>query len=186
MDKKIVAIIPARGGSKVIPRKNVKDLAGKPMIAYIIESALKVKGLDRVIVSTEDKEIAEVAKKYGASVPFIRPAELAGDDVLTLPVLLHAIEYLDKEENYKPDYVLLIYPTSPLLNYQRMQEAIDLALVRNSDSVVSGYLDRKHYWQEVEGGWARFYPIKLTDRQHTNPLFKENGAIYLTKTEILK
>ncbi len=186
MIKKIMAVIPARGGSKGVPRKNIKDLAGKPMIAYIIESALKVKGLDRVIVSTEDAEIAAVAKKYGAEVPFIRPKELAEDNVLTLPVLQHAVEYLNKEENYQPDYVLLIYPTSPLLSSPRIQEAVDLALARNSDSVMSGYLDRKHYWQEVEGGWVRLYPTKLADRQHTEPLFKENGAIYLTKTEILK
>ena len=116
MDKKIIAIIPARGGSKGIPRKNIKDLAGKPMISYIIESVKNIPDIERVIVTTEDDEIAEVAKKYGAEVPFKRPAELAEDEVATLPVLQHALEYLEKEEKYIPDYVLLVYPTSPLLS----------------------------------------------------------------------
>ena len=87
----IVAIIPARGGSKGIPRKNLKLINGKPMIAYAIESALSVSGINRVIVSTDDTETAIVAKKYGAEVPFMRPAELAGDTILTVPVLKHAV-----------------------------------------------------------------------------------------------
>ncbi len=184
--KKIIAIIPARGGSKGVPRKNIKTLAGKPMIAYIIEAAKRVRGLDRVIVSTEDQEIAEVAKKYGAEVPFMRPMELAGDEVLTLPVLQHAIKVLEEKEGYIPDYVLLVCPTSPLLKTERLQQAVDLALETDIDSVVSGTYDRKHYWQEVEGGWVRLSPVKLADRQHTPPLFKENGGIYLTKTDVLR
>lgn len=186
MDKKIVAIIPARGGSKGIPRKNIKDLAGKPMIAYIIESVKKVPDIERVIITTEDDEIAQVAKKYGAEVPFKRPTELAEDEVATLPVLQHALEYLEKEEKYVPDYVLLVYPTSPLLSSKRIQEAVDICKKRNSDSVVSGIYDKGHYWIEVEGGWERVYPKKLENRQWSKPLFKENGAIYLSKSEVLK
>ncbi len=184
-NKKIAVVIPARGGSKGIPRKNIKLLAGKPMIAYIIESAKKVKGIDRVIVSTEDKEIAEVAKKYGAEVPFIRPMELATDEVATLPVLQHAIKELKSKEGYIPDYVLLVYPTSPLLKSERIQQAVNMALEHDADSVVSGTYDKGHYWVEVEGGYERLYPRKLENRQLTKPLFKENGAIYLTRTNIL-
>lgn len=186
MDKKIIAIIPARGGSKGIPRKNVKDLAGKPMISYIIESVKKTEGIDRVIVSTEDEEIARVSKEYGAEVPFIRPSELAEDEIATLPVLQHALEWLEKNENYIPDYVLLVYPTSPLLKTERIREAIDLCLKLNSDSVVSVHYDKGQYLVEVEGGWSRLYPTKIANRQWMKPLAKINGAIFLTRAEILK
>lgn len=186
MAKKIMAIIPARGGSKGIPRKNIKDLAGHPMIYYIIKTALAAKCIDRVIVSTEDEEIARVAKECGAEVPFIRPSELAEDHVPTLPVLQHAINYLEKEEGYIPDYVLLVYPTSPLLPVKRIDEAISLAFEKDSDSVVSGYYDYGQYWNQVEGGYVRLYPIVNTNRQEMRPLIRLNGAIFLTKTEILK
>ena len=186
MNKKIIAIIPARGGSKGIPRKNIKDLAGKPMIAYIIESVKKVQGVDRVIVSTEDEEIYRVAKKYGAEAPFMRPIELAQDEVATLPVLRHAVKYLLENENYSPDYVLLVYPTSPLLKAERIQEIIDLGLEKNSDSVISGTYDKGHYWIESDGGWERLYPTELRNRQLAKSLFKENGAIYLIRTSILE
>jgi CMP-N-acetylneuraminic acid synthetase len=155
------------------------------MIAYIIETVKKVKGIDRVIVTTEDQEIAEVSKQYGAEVPFIRPAELATDEVVTLPVLQHAIRVLQEQENYHPEYVLLVYATSPLLPTERIQQAVDLVLATEADSVISGTMDRGHYWREVEGGWERLYPLKLDNRQRTIPLFKENGAIYLTKTDVL-
>ncbi len=183
--KKIIAIIPARGGSKGVPRKNIKLLAGHPMISYIIASVKKVKGIDRVIVSTEDKEIAEVAKKCGAEVPFMRPMELATDEVATLPVLQHAVKELKRKEGYSPDYVLLVYPTSPLLKTERIQQAVDLALANDADSVVSGTYDKGHFWVEVEGGYERLYPRKLENRQMSKPLFKENGAIYLTRASIL-
>jgi CMP-N-acetylneuraminic acid synthetase len=174
MSKKVVAIIPARGGSKGIPRKNIKLLAGKPMIAYCIEAALAA-GVDRVIVSTEDAEIAEVAQKYGAEVPWLRPLELAADDVPTLPVLQHALGELQKEA-YVPDYVLLMYPTSPLLTTQRIREAVALAEATNADSIVSGTYDKGHYWNEDGGVWKRFFPLDLANRQQSKPLFKENGA----------
>jgi len=186
MNKKIIAIIPARGGSKSVPKKNIKDLAGKPMIAYIIESALKVKLLDRVIVSTENEEIAEVARRFGAEVPFIRPAELATDEMPTLPVIQHAVRTLEEKENYVPDYVLLVYPTSPLLKAERIEEALQMAVNNDSDSVISGSFDYGHYWEQVEGGYRRLSPLKLENRQQSKPLFVENGAIYLTKTKILK
>lgn len=156
------------------------------MIAYIIEHVRQVRGIDRVIVTTEDVEIASVAKQYGAEVPFMRPMELATDEVATLPVLQHAVQWLEQAENYKPDFVLLVYPTSPLLSSARIQEAVDLAFQYDADSVVSGTRDRSHYWQEVEGGYQRLYPLKLENRQATKALFKENGAIYLTKRAVLK
>ena len=184
-----VAIIPARGGSKGIPRKNIKELCGKPIIAHIIETALNVEELDRVIVSTEDKEIAETAKKYGADVPFIRPEELTKDETPTLPVLQHAVKYLEEKENYKPDKVVLLYATSPLLKHERVSEAIRMLKDENFDSVLSVVEDRGHYWIEKNGGderrYEKFYPRVLKNRQFTKPLFKENGAIYISKRDIL-
>ncbi len=186
MAKKILAIIPARGESKTIPRKNVKLLAGKPLIAYIIETAKRVKAIERVIVSTEDTKIAKIAKEYGAEIPFMRTKPLATDQTPTLPVVQHAVAMLKEKESYTPDYIMLLYPTSPLLSAKRIEEAIALALKQNADSVVSGTYDKGHYWIESEKGHQRLYPKNLENRQQTQPLFKENGAIYLTKTEILE
>ncbi|WP_300098991.1 acylneuraminate cytidylyltransferase family protein [Methanosarcina sp.] len=182
---KTVAIIPARGGSKGIPRKNVKELNGKPLIGYIIETALGVDEIDRVIVSTEDPEIATVAKEFGAEVPFVRPPELAGDEIGTLPVLQHAVSYLEKKEDYKPDIVVLLYATSPMLSQSRISEAARLIKDKNLDSVLSVVEDRGHYWIENQGKYERFYPKNPKNRQFTKPLFKENGAIYITKRDIL-
>ena len=180
-----VAIIPARGGSKGIPKKNVKELCGKPLIAYIIETALNVKELDRVIVSTEDKEIAEIAKKCGAYIPFMRPEELARDETPTLPVLQHAVKYLEEEENYKPDIVVLLYATSPLLSEDRVSEAIRMLKEGRFDSVLSVVEDRGHYWIVEADKYERLYPKVLRNRQFTKPLFKETGAIYLCRRELL-
>lgn len=182
---KTVAIIPARGGSKGIPRKNVKELNGKPLIGYIIETALGVEEIDRVIVSTEDPEIATVAREFGAEVPFIRPSELAGDEIGTLPVLQHAVSYLEKKEDYKPDIVVLLYATSPMLSRSRILDAVRLIKNKNLDSVLSVVEDRGHYWIENKGKYKRFYPKNPKNRQFTKPLFKENGAIYITKRDIL-
>lgn len=183
--KKIIAIIPARAGSKGIPGKNTKLLAGKPMIAYIIAAAKAVRGLERVIVSTEDANIAAIAKTHGAEVPFLRPSELAQDATTTLPVLQHAVATLATQENYHPDYVICLYPTSPLLKSARIQEVVDLCNTHAPDSVVSGTWDKGHFWCEVEGGLERLYPRKLENRQFAKPLFKENGAIYCTSTRVL-
>jgi CMP-N-acetylneuraminic acid synthetase len=182
---KTVAIIPARGGSKGIPRKNIKELCGKPLIAHIIETALIVEELDRVIVSTEDKEIAETAKKYGAEVPFTRPEELTEDKTPTLPVLQHAVNYLAEEENYKPDIVVLLYATSPLLRAKRVSEAVMKLKAGGFDSVLSVVEDRGHYWIEEADKYERLYPKDPKNRQFERPLYKENGAIYLCRRELL-
>lgn len=183
---KVLAVIPAKSVSKRIPNKNMKPLAGKPMIAYILETITHVKGIDKIVVSTDSSKIARLAQKYGAEVPFLRPKELTRDDTPALSVLQHVVFELKGREGYYPDYVLLLYPTSPLLKKVRIEEALAIANERDSDSVVSGTLDKGHYWVEVEGGWNRLYPIKQVNSQYQIPLFKENGAIYLTKTGVLK
>jgi CMP-N,N'-diacetyllegionaminic acid synthase len=182
----ICAIVPAKGHSTRLPGKNLKDLCGKPMLAYILQSAKAAKGIDRVIVSTDSQEVKKVAEQYGADVPFIRPAALTEDQVSARDVLQHALDELEKSEGYAPDYVLLLFPTSPLLKPEKIEEAIEIAIRKDSDSVVSGSLDKGHYWREVEGGWVRLYPEKQVNSQWQVPLFVENGAIYLTKSKFIK
>ncbi|MBF0196036.1 MAG: acylneuraminate cytidylyltransferase family protein, partial [Magnetococcales bacterium] len=121
-----LALIPARGGSKSVPRKNILQVGGKPLIAYSIEQALKAKNIQRVIVSTDDSEIMEIAKTYGAEVPFRRPDELAQDHSLDLDVVLHALKWLKKEENYQPDVVVYLYPTTPIRRITTIDKAIEL------------------------------------------------------------
>ena len=134
---KIVAVIPARGGSKRIPRKNIKNFCGKPLIAWTILGALKSKYLDRVIVSTDDEEIAKIAKKYGAEAPFLRPAELAIPTIGLEPVLKHSYEWLLENENYKADALALLLPTAPLRQTRHIDDAIEIFKKKKSDSVVA-------------------------------------------------
>jgi N-acylneuraminate cytidylyltransferase len=120
----VLALIPARGGSKGLPRKNVLPLLGKPLIAYSIETALATSSVTRTIVSTDDEEIAGVARTHGADVPFLRPAELAEDSSLDYEVFEHALSWLDREEGYRPELVVHLRPTSPI----RRAEDVDAAV----------------------------------------------------------
>lgn len=122
----ILAIIPARGGSKGVPRKNIYPILGKPLIVYSIEVALASKQVNRIIVTTDDEEIAKIAKAHGAEVPFLRPKKLAGDKTLDLPVFQHALKWLKDNENYEPDLVIHLWPTSPLRKPEHIDEAISL------------------------------------------------------------
>ncbi len=183
--KKILALVPIKEHSKRVPNKNTRDLAGKPMMAYILETLKGVGRLDRIVVSTESDKVAKIARKYGADVPFKRPADLTSDEVTTYAVVKHALGELEKQ-GYVPDYVLLVYTTSPLLKAERIEQAIDLALDRDSDTVFSGIYDKGHYWKEAIGGWVRFYPTTERNSQFQEPLVKENGAICLTKITTLK
>lgn len=118
-----VAVIPARGGSKRIPRKNIKEFCGKPMIAYSIEAALQSGCFDKIIVSTDDSEIAQVAKSYGAEVPFIRPKELSNDYTGTIPVIRHAIDWLVKQGS-DPNLVCCLYATAPFVTAEYLQQGL--------------------------------------------------------------
>ncbi len=134
--KKAVAIIPARGGSKRIPRKNIKDFFGKPLIAYSIEAALKSNLFEKVIVSTDDEEIANIAIKYGATVPFIRPKELSDDFTGTGAVVEHVINYL-KEQNENYDFICTIYATAPFLQEKYLIEGFDKLKNSNAKNAFS-------------------------------------------------
>ena len=181
----IVAIIIARGGSKSIPRKNVLPLHGKPLIVWPITLAKSVKEIDRVIVSTDDDEIMKVAKKYGAEIPFKRPVELAQDETPTLPVLQHCIRYLEDKENYKPNIILLLYPTAPFLKKERVKQAIKLFEKTKCNSVISVTKDLGHFWEEKKNSYKRLYPKKLANRQYCRPLYREDGAIYFSHRDVL-
>lgn len=134
--KEILAIIPARGGSRRIPKKNIKKLAGKPLIAYTIEEAKKSQYIDRIITSTDIEEIAQVAREYGSEVPFMRPVEFAADQATDLVVFEHSLSWLSENEDYKPDIVVQLRPTSPLRTVKEIDAAIELLLAHpEADSV---------------------------------------------------
>lgn len=133
---KLIAVIPARGGSKGIPRKNIIDLCGKPLISYTIEAAVKSKYIDYVMVSTDDEEIAQIAKKYGAEVPFFRPAELASDKAKTIDAVLHSIRSLQKMGK-QFSTVVLLQPTQPLRDHVDVDGAIEKYYNCNCESLVS-------------------------------------------------
>lgn len=191
MSKKpnIIAIIPARGGSKSLPRKNIKLLNDKPLIYYTINEAKKSKYLCRLIVSTEDNAIAETAKKYGAEV-IERPVELAQDDTPSLPVYQHIIRYLKEAENFYPDIIVILQPTSPCRQVEDIDGAIEKFLEAGCDSVV-GVCETEHppHWMyTLEGDSLK--PIieggeKVTRRQDTPRVYRLNGAVYVIHRDVI-
>ena len=180
-----MGLITARGGSKSIPRKNIKLLAGKPLIAWTIEAARKSKELNRIVVSTDDEEIAEVAREWGAEVPFIRPSELARDDSSSISVVLHAIHWMEENEGYCPDYVMLLQPTSPFRTVEDIQQSVELATKHREVAVVS-VCEAVHHPYECKRvlGDETLADFISTDivylrRQDMPPAHALNGAIYL-------
>jgi len=182
-----VGLITARGGSKSIPGKNIRLLAGKPLIAWTIEAAQKSRNLCRVIVSTDDGEIAEVAKKYGAEVPFTRPSELAHDDSDHVSVVEHALKWLEETEKFDPDYILLLQPTSPLRSTGDIDAAIEMAESNNADAVVGVTEMKPHpYLSQQMGDDGSISPLLPTAipylrRQALPTVFAINGAVYLNR-----
>lgn len=183
--KKILAIIPARAGSKGIKNKNIIDLSGKPLIAYSIEAALKSKYIDRIVVSTDGGNIAKISKEYGAEVPFIRPKSLATDTSKSIDVVLHCIdELVKKNENY--DYVILLQPTQPLRQSFHIDEAIELIYRKKENSLVSVCKVKEHpsLMRELNLDGTMNNIVSLssdTRRQDFKEIFIVNGAIYINK-----
>jgi CMP-N-acetylneuraminic acid synthetase len=133
----ILAIVPAREGSKGIPHKNIYPLFNTPLIYYTIKAIQKSKLITRAILSSDSSEVIKVAKDYGLEVPFVRPSKLAQDDTPTLPVVKHAVKWLEETENYKVDYILLLQPTSPLRTENHIDEALSILINSDADSIVS-------------------------------------------------
>ncbi len=185
-NKKVLAIIPARGGSKSIPKKNIKPLGDMPLIAYTIKEALKSKYIDRIVVSTDDKEIADIAKNYGAHIPFLRPKELAQDASSSLSVILHTIEYLEREENYSPDIIVFLQPTSPFRKVKHIDEGIEK--IEGCDAVVgvSEVKEHPYFMMQKKGKFLEpFLDIKDRPlrRQDVPKIYILNASIYIAKRE---
>ncbi len=195
MGEKVLGVITARGGSKGIPGKNVKPLLGKPLIAYTIEAAKESGVFDRIILSTDDLEIADVAKEYGCEVPFMRPAELATDGTVHLPVMQHAVSWLRDHRGYEPDYVMILQPTSPLRQPFHIRGAVELILQTGADSVLSVAEIPVHfspYRAMVRGGDGMLRllngnPVRtrIPRRQDVPKTYRNVCAIYLFKTKLL-
>jgi CMP-N-acetylneuraminic acid synthetase len=192
--ERILAVIPARGGSKGVPRKNVTMLAGKPLLAYTIGAALEVRHLfTHVIVSTEDDEIASVALEYGAEVPFSRPIELAGDEASSRAVVRHAAAFIEELDGERLDWIMTLQPTAPLRAPEDIEGAIAVALEDLAcDSVVSvvEVIDSHPIFiKKIVNN--RLEPFCVDEREGTRrqeigpPAFKRNGAIYLTRRNVL-
>ena len=191
--EKILAVIPARGGSKGVPRKNIRPICGKPLIAYTIETALAARHqFHRVIVSTEDEEIASIARRFGADVPFLRPAELATDQAATLPVLQHAVNFVEEQDQVTLDWVLLLQPTAPFRTVEDIDAALELGRQGGCDSVISVeevFAVHPILMKRIEDG--RLLPFCIDEKEGTRrqdyqpPAYMRNGAIYLSRRDIL-
>jgi CMP-N,N'-diacetyllegionaminic acid synthase len=180
---KIVAIIPARGGSKGIPKKNIIPLQGKPLIAYTIDQAQATKHIDKVVVSTDDQEISAISSAYGAEV-IHRPANLSGDMATSESALVHALKIL-KENKYNPEIVVFLQCTSPLRRNNDIEHAIQLLIDNNYDSVFSVTENYPFIWLKKNKHVVplnRQYHMKRPMRQHRIPEYIENGSIYVFKT----
>lgn len=185
--KTVLALIPARGGSKSILRKNIKLLGNKPLIAYTIEEALKSKYIDRVIVSTDDGEIANIAKEYGAETPFLRPTKYAQDSSSSLSVILHSLKYLEKHDNYIPEIIVFLPPTTPFRTVKFIDKAIEK--IENSDGVIGVCEVRQHpYFMMIKKKKDNLEPyLKIVKRslqkQDVPELYYINSSIAVAKRE---
>lgn len=183
---KILAIIPARGGSKGVPRKNIKPINNIPLIAYSIGSAQKAgEFLDRIVVSTEDAEIKSVAQKWGAEV-IDRPQEYAEDTTPTEPVLAHAVKYLFEKEGYLPDAVMLLQATCPFRESEQIVEAVKKFASGNYDTLISLRHDWSYIYKIDENDLLIPQYLCRARRQDRNPIWVESGVIYITKTDLIR
>jgi CMP-N-acetylneuraminic acid synthetase len=193
---KVLGVITARGGSRGLPGKNLKLLAGKPLIAFTVDAARDSGALDRVILSTDAPDIAAAGRALGCDVPFMRPSDLARDETPHLPVLQHAVRWLGEHQQYRPDAVMILQPTSPLRRPQHIAESIALLDRSDADSVVSVSEVPAHYnpmrtLRIDERGLASLFvtgqPVRqrINRRQDMPAAWTMNGAIYLFRTPLL-
>lgn len=186
---KVLGIITARGGSKGVPRKNIAPVAGRPLLSWTADAALRANRLSRVILSTDDEEIAAVGRSCGLEVPFMRPAELAGDATPTLPVLQHAVRFVGDQY----DAVCLLQPTNPLRNSALIDGCIELFENSHADSVVTvlpvphEYNPHWVYWRDSAGvlSLVTGESAPVPRRQDLPPAFHREGSVYVTSTSVL-
>ena len=184
-NKSILAIIPARGGSKGVPRKNIVEVGGKPLIAWTITEAQKSRYIDRLILSSDDDEIVDVAKFWGCEVPFVRPESLAKDDTPGVEPVLHAISAISE----KYDYVLLLQPTSPLRTVEDIDGCIELCITKRANACISvSEPDKSPYWTFSVDDNGKLQPLMedhkiYTQRQLLPQTYYINGALYIAKSD---
>ncbi len=196
--REVLAVIPARGGSKGIPRKNIRSFAGHALIAYSIEAGLQARMVTRVIVSTDDEEIAEVARRYGAETPFMRPTELAEDRSLDLPVFQHALDWLDQNEGYHPDAVVQLRPTSPVRPPALVDEAVCLLFDHPQAHSVRGVVpagQNPHKMWRINPTSGQMEPLLSVEgiaepynapRQALPPVYWQTGHIDVIRPEVIR
>lgn len=181
----VLAVIPARGGSKGIPKKNIAPLAGRPLIAYTIEAARAARRIDRCVVSTDDAEIAAVAQQLGAEV-IERPAELASDDARTEAALLHAVDAVKAADGFDADIVVTLEPTSPLRTAALIDCCVESVLESDADSALTVIETRECLGTMRDGYFEYLVKNQPRRRQDREPLYKESSTVYVTKTETLR
>lgn len=192
MVERVLAIIPARGGSKGIPRKNIRELCGKPLLQYTAEAALAARRVARAVLTTDDEEIAEVGRACGLEVPFLRPAQLAGDTTPTLPVMQHTVEWLESEGDFF-DAICLLQPTHPMRRAEDIDGCIERLEVSGADAVVTVLPVPPQFnphWVlvgENDGDlhWSTGEETPIPRRQELPPAFQREGSVYVTRRDIV-
>tara|TARA_Y100000817_G_scaffold13523_1_gene10359 strand:+ start:399 stop:1091 length:693 start_codon:yes stop_codon:yes gene_type:complete len=184
---KIISIIPARGGSKSLPRKNLVEFLGEPLINKTIEQSINSEYIDKTIVSTDNQEIKQQSLKYNLEV-IDRPKDISGDEATTESAMMHVLETLKNDEDYIPDIVILLQVTSPLRKNDDIDNSIKKFIEEKSDSLISGsHFEDFLFWEKKNNDWeaVNYSPENRMRRQDRNPQFVENGSIYIFKPEIL-
>lgn len=185
---KILAVIPARGGSKGIPKKNIFPLKGKPLIEYTIECALDSEACDDIAVSTDSDDIVQVVKKYPQVILIPRPDNISGDDASTEEALLHALQFMRAEYGKEYEAIMTLQATSPLrkpATIKKFREEYERVHIK-FDAMLTLHENRADHWVCVNGRYERLYPNASRRRQEREPLYIENSCIYITSAESLK
>ena len=191
MSARVLGVVPARSGSKGIPGKNTRTLAGRPLLAYSAVPARESSVVDRLVLSTDSSEIAAVGRELGLEVPFLRPPELAGDDTPMQPVIEHAVREMERS-GWRPDVVVILQPTAPLRRPEHVRRAVSLLVESGASSVASVVRIpdhfAPHYAMRIEGGrLTSFLPegAGLTRRQEVEPAYSRDGTVYATRRDVL-
>ncbi|WP_355608982.1 acylneuraminate cytidylyltransferase family protein [Xanthomonas cannabis] len=191
MSGRIVAVVPARGGSKGIARKNLVPLGGRPLLAWTITAALESGVVDQVVVSTDDLEIGETARRFGAETPFVRPPELAGDDVHAVQVVLHALRWLEEHQQCAPQGVMMLLPTSPLRSAEDVRQVVQLFDRQRAEAVISvadlgKYMTNLRYLDQERLEMVDPAQNRNAQRQGLRKLYGVNGSLFLARPDALR